>query len=435
MASIRYSLAVAGVAAALLAPDVTQAQGNYPQTLYWGAGLIDIPVAWVSPLTGDFAINYSGKTFEKNPTPVKIDYNDQLNSQLVMSMSFMGRLEVGYAAFSSNPEWGLFGRGVLIRQEDFSARGGWAGLLVPSLALGVRNVGPYGKIDRFGIGYQLFPPCADQNDPTGQTQLQGCTSPDAQHVIDRIHRNFETNNTFYGVATKDLSLAEIRPNWPDVNFGLSVGYGNGLFNDDGGLGDLYASHDRGGLFWGLKSDFNAGPNMTLSLMFEDNSWDYNMGASLNYRGIRAGLYMTEIGAGSKPEQQTPGGTTADDTTKFLSSYIYNYSKIAFTLGWQSNIFALLRGDFLQSRAAELERQRQGLLAEINRRQQRIAELELEINRYEAQNLLDLEQRRVQAEQQLREEREILKRLEDRLKRIEQQQPTPPANPPANPPVR
>ena len=427
MARIRFSLAIAGLAAALLAPVVTQAQSTYPQTLYWGAGLIDIPTAWVSPLSGDFAINYSGKSFAKNPTAVKIDYNDQLNSQLSMSVSFMGRLEVGYAAFSSNPEWGLFGQGVLIRQEDFSARGGWAGMLVPSIALGVRNVGPYKNIDRFGIGYQLFPPCADPNDPTGNTLIVGCTSPDAQHVTDPLHKDFNTANTFYGVASKDISLAEIRPNWPDVNFGVTVGYGNGLFSDDGGLGEAYSAHNRGGLFWGLKSDFSAGPNMSFSLMFEDNSWDYNLGGSLNYRGIRAGLYLTELGAGS---QKVSEGARNDTS----SSYLYKYSKMAFTLGWQSNIFALLRGDFLQSRAAELERQRQGLIAEINKRQQRIAELELEINRYEAQNLLDLEQRRVQAEQQLREEREVLKRLEDRLKRIEQQTTPPPATP-ARPPVR
>ena len=40
-----------------------------------------------------------------------------------------------------------------------------------------------------------------------------------------------------------------------------------------------------------------------------------------------------------------------------------------------------------------ERRRQGLLAQITERQRRIAALELEINRYEAQNLLELEQRR------------------------------------------
>jgi hypothetical protein len=236
-----------------------------------------------------------------------------------------------------------------------------------------------------------------------------------------MHTGFNTANTFYGVVTKDLSLAEIRPNWPDLSFGISVGYGNGLFNDNGGVGKAYASHDRGGLFYGLKTDFSPTQNFSLSLMFEDNSWDYNLGGSLNYRGIRAGLYMTELGAGSQE------GTS--DT-----AFVYGYSKMAFTLGWQSNVFALLRGDFLQSRAAELERQRQGLIAEINKRQQRIAELELEINRYEAQNLLDLEQRRVQAEQQLREERDVLRRLEERLKRIESSNP-PPTTPPAKPPIR
>ena len=99
---------------------------------------------------------------------------------------------------------------------------------------------------------------------------------------------------------------------------------------------------------------------------------------------------------------------------------------AFTLGWQSNIFALLRGDFLQNRVAALDRERQQLLAAMEQRQQRIAALELEINRYEAQNLLELEQRRAQAEAELAAEREALRRLEERLRRIEQQQqPAPP----------
>jgi TolA-binding protein len=142
---------------------------------------------------------------------------------------------------------------------------------------------------------------------------------------------------------------------------------------------------------------------------------------LSYRGLRAGLYFTEIGAGSaEPDEQVPG------------SYYFNYSKVAFTLGWQSNIFALLKGDFLQNKAAQLERRRQGLLAQITERQRRIASLELEINRYEAQNLLELEQRRAQAEAELRAEREALRRLEERLKRVEQQNPPRPTPPPTAP---
>jgi hypothetical protein len=56
-------------------------------------------------------------------------------------------------------------------------------------------------------------------------------------------------------------------------------------------------------------------------------------------------------------------------------------------------------------------------------------LELEINRLEAQNLLELEQRRVEAEAQLRSEREALQRLEERLKVLEGRNPPPSQQPP------
>ena len=406
------SRCTAAAIVSLAATGTAHAQQEYPQSLYWGTGLIDIPVAPVQPITGDFAISYSGKSFEEDQTEPKLNYNNTINSQLTFAMSFIGRFEVGIAAFSSNPEQGFFGRGVILRQEDFAARGG-IGRFVPSVAIGVRNVGPYEHIDRFGIGYKLLPPNGED--------------PNAKHVASEVHEKFETANTLYGVATSGFSLADIRPNWPDVNLSVTVGYGNGLFKEDGDLGERYARHATGGLFYGLKTDFSPGKNMTLSLMAENNAWDYNLGGSLYWRGLRAGLYLTEIGGGSS------GAGEGEDS---LPESLYNYSKMAFKIGWQSNIFALLRGDFLQNRAAQLERQRAELLAQIAARQQRIAALELEINRYEAQNLLELEQRRAQAEAELREEREALRRLEDRLRRIEQQNQgvTPPAgSPPASTP--
>lgn len=393
-------------AASLLAAGTAGAQEEYPQTLYWGSGLIDIPVAWTSPLTGDFALSYTGKNFEQDPTRTKINYSQTINSNLQFSIALFGRLEAGVAAFSSNPEQGFFARGLLVDERYFRERGGFARWVIPSVALGVRNVGPYDKIDRFGIGYDLQP-------PTG-------TNPNATHEPDSLHRDFDTGNSFYGVATKSFSLAEIRPNWPDLNLSFTAGYGNGIFKNHGAptlTEEEYASNATGGLFYGVKTDFVPGPNMVLSLMAENNAWDYNAGASLSYRGLRAGLYFTEIGAGSAEA----------DTTR-ASTFYYNYSKVAFTVGWQSNLFALLRGDFLQNKASELERRRQGLLAQITERQRRIAALELEINRYEAQNLLELEQRRAAAEAELRAEREALKRLEDRLKRVEQQNPPRPTPP-------
>lgn len=378
------------------------AQQTYPQTLYWGAGLVDIPVAWVAPLTGDFALNYSVKRFERGDANTKINYDDQLNSQLTFSMSAFGRIEAGVAFFSANPEQGFFGQGLILNEESFRQRGG-AARWIPSVAVGVRNVGPFKRIDRFGAGYDLLPP-----EPG---------SPNYRHVADDLHRGFDTQNTVYGVVTKGFSLSEIRSGWPDLGLSASVGYGNGLFEDDNDLGDLYSKHSTGGLFGGLKVDFQPARLTTISLMAEHNAWDINLGGSVDYRGIRGGIYLTELGGGSADRTDTTG-----------AGLLYNYSKVAFTLGFQSNIFALLRGDFLRGRVAELERRREGLLAEINARQQRITALELEINRYEAQNLLELEQRRAEAEAQLREEREALRRLEERLKVLEGQQPTPPRPP-------
>jgi hypothetical protein len=388
------------------------AQQEYPPTLYWDTGLIDIPVAWVSPISGDFALNYSGKRFQPDPNnTTKLNYSDRLNSQLSFSVAFAGRAEVGISAFSSNPEEGGFARGLLIREEDFRNKGA-ARWWVPSVALGVRNIGPYGKIDRFATGYSLLPPTAD--------------NPNARHVADSLHKDFDTNYSLYGVATKGIALTDIRPTLPDLAFSFTVGYGNGLFSNHGSIPRAqYAKNATGGLFYGVKGDFSPGPNMTLSVMAENNAWDFNLGGSLVYRGLRAGLYVTELGGGSAKVDPNRPSTT-----------FYNYRKMAFTLGWQSNIFALLRGDFLQDRVANLERTRQALLAEITARQQRIAALELELNRYEAQNLLELEQRRQQAEAELRQEREALRRLEERLRRIEQQTPPqipPPQIPPPRPP--
>ena len=396
----RWKSAAAAVVLGGLAAAPLSAQENdrYAQTLYWGSGLIDIPVAWVAPLSGDFALNYSGKTFEVDPTMPKINYDGSINSQLTFSVALWGRLEAGVAAYSANPEQGFFFRGLLLREGNMATVG--ASRWLPGIAIGARNVGPYEHIDRFGVGYQLLPPDEANN---------------ARHVPDELHEEFDTRNTLYGVATKSFALSDIRPNWPGIDISVSAGYGNGLFQEDGGLGEAYASNSTGGLFYGAQVTFLPVRNVTFALMAENNAWDYNVGASALWRGLRAGLYLTELGAGSaEPQTGDPG------------SYVFNYRKVAFTLGWQSNIFALFRGDFLQDRAEALERDRQVLLAEIARRQQVIAQLELELNRYEAQNLLELEQRRAAAEAELRQEREALRRLEERLRRVESQQPaTPP----------
>jgi hypothetical protein len=264
----------------------------------------------------------------------------------------------------------------------------------------MRNIGPYDHIDRFTAGYNLFP--------------GSVANPGKQHEVDSLHQGFATGNTVYGVATKSFALEELNPGWGKTTVSLTFGYGNGLFKNDGGLGSVYAAHPWGGAFGGVKVDLYPSQHSTLSFMAENNSWDYDIGASYEWHGLRAGAYWTELGA------------TRTDTLS-AASKLYGYSKFSFTLGWQNNIMALLRGHALDRRVAALERQRKLLTGEIAARQQRIASLELEINRYQAQNLLELEQRRAQAEQELRSEREALQRLEERLHRLEQD--APPSTPP------
>jgi len=133
---------------------------------------------------------------------------------------------------------------------------------------------------------------------------------------------------------------------------------------------------------------------------------------VDYRGLHAGLYWTEVGASSP---------TPPDTAPQV---LYGYSKFSLSIGWQSNVLALVKGNFLQERVTQLESRRQTLTTEIQKRQERIAQLKLDINRYEAQNLLELEERRSSAETELRAEKEALQKLEDRLKRLEQEGATP-----------
>ena len=402
--------ALAVIAALTLGAARVSAQQTYPQTLYWGAGLIDIPVAWVAPVSGDFAISFSGNSFNSSPATPQVAEVPSMNTNGAFSLSFWGRIEIGIALYSSDPEWGAFANGLIIDEEKFRAKSG-ASHWIPSLAVGLRNVGPYTHIDRYTFGYSLYPA------PPGGNSGTVVKDPDS------LHQNFKTAMTVYGVLTKSFALHELNNNWGKTNFSVSLGYGNGLFSDDGGLGKAYSNQKTGGIFGGVKVDFYPSERSILSFMLEQNAWAWNLGGSYDYRGLRIGLYYLNM---------FPG---AADTG--AAAHLYNYSKFGFSLSWQSNVLGVVHGDFLQQQEQQLQAEVASMQKEIAARQQRIAGLELEIQRYEAQNLLEIEQRRAAAEQALKQEKDALQQLEDRLQRLEQNAPTPPPPPPppSAPPTR
>jgi hypothetical protein len=375
--------------ASVLGATAARAQTEFAQTLTWGSGLIDIPAAWVSPVSGDFSINWSGRALQTSPAVP--EYQSSLAAAGAFQVSFLQHVELGMSVLSKDFEHGFYGQVLLWDEDAFRGR---TGSFLPSLAVGMRNIGPYDHIDRFGLGYeQTFNP-------------GGGTAPVI--TADSLHKSFSTANTVYGVATKSFSLADLRPQWPDVGISLTVGYGNGLFTNHGSLPTRdYAADATGGLFYGIKTDFRPTPNTVVAFMAENNAWDFNVGTYVGFRGLRAGVAVTELGAGS-PKFEAGDPATA----------LYRYTKLNFSIGWESNFLALVRGNLLQNRVVQLQKQRDELLAEIGQRQQRIAQLQGEIHRYEAQNLLELEERRAQAQTELQTETDALHRLEDRLRRVE-----------------
>jgi hypothetical protein len=236
MTITRGAAGVAVIAALIAAAPRAHAQQSYPQTLYWGAGLIDVPVAWVAPVSGDFALSFSGQTFNSAVASPQLAALDGFNTNGAFSLSFWGRVELGLAIYSDNPEWGAFASGLLLDEENYRIKTG-ASHWIPSLAIGVRNVGPYTHVDRYTIGYELVP-----GPPTG---------PAVDHKADSVHMNFKTANTFYGVVTKSFALNEVKSSWGKTNVSVSLGYGDGLFSNDGGLGDQYSHQATGGLFGGV----------------------------------------------------------------------------------------------------------------------------------------------------------------------------------------
>ena len=106
------------LASALPAQDApTAPRTSYPATLQFGTGLINIPVAWVSPRNADMWINTSGKTIDHFPDEDAANWATKWNTNIAIDTHWLGRFSVGAAAYSQNPEWGFFGQVMLLREE------------------------------------------------------------------------------------------------------------------------------------------------------------------------------------------------------------------------------------------------------------------------------------------------------------------------------
>ena len=372
------------------APPLVAAEAIlYPSTLTYGTGLIDIPVAWVSPNSGDVWATASGKIVNYCGPVCTINFADKFNTNFSIDTHWMQRFSVGLSVYSQNPNYGFFGQALVLEQQPAKA---W-----PSIAVGFRNLGPDTHEDRFLVGNDIYV------SPTG-----GITD-----TVPGYAKHFHTTPTVYAVATREITAGA------NGAASISVGYGSGIFHDDGKLGRNY--NDKGtivkGLFLGARYALRTSPNSDVTILAENNGWDWNAGVVGSWRGLSLGVYGTELEEGGK------------DPSKGSLYTVYNYTKFNVSLGYSGNLHDIAHGTILRARIGELEQEQLRLRAQISQRQHKIEELQVSLSKAQGGELAEVAKRREQLDAQIQEEQEAIKRAEERLNQLQGGSPPPTTTPP------
>jgi hypothetical protein len=360
---------------------VPAAEEWYPATLNFGTGLVTVPVAWVSPTSSDFWLSY-GAT-HMNAPPSGVGSPSHWNGNIAIDTHWLRRFDVGLSLYSNNPEWGFFGQVLAVRDGQFAS-------FMPAIAVGVRNVGPFSHEERFLIGGDVAV------DSAGQTHEE--TPP--------YFKKFETAPTFYGVATKSIAINTKALS----SISLTIGGGNGLFSENGGLG---AAYDKSGtivrgMFLGARTVTHPTPNSLISLVAENDGWDWNAGILGAWRGLSAGVYVTELDKGSAV---TPS-----------SMDLYNYRKWDIAFGYSGNFHDVINGHVLRTEIASLEREQEELRVEVTHRERMIAQLQTRLAQLQQSETGDVAKQRQQLEKELQAERDAIQKANDRLKQLQGGQP-------------
>jgi hypothetical protein len=400
MRTMRVSVSLVAAAAVALSPGAVparaQQQDPYPATMHYGTGLINIPVAWVSPVSGDGWFNISGKRISYYGNQ-DATFATQMNTNVALDTHWAGRFSIGVSAYSQNPEYGFFGQALVLRDNQFS--------FFPALAVGFRNLGPYEHEERFLIGHDI---ALNENG-------------EYEEVVPGFAEGFKTNPSFYGVLTKEFALSSMNARLPATMMSLSVGYGDGIFRDDGGNGEMYNAKGTlvDGLFLGTRLVFHPSLNSTLTVLGENDGWDWNAGAVFNWRGLSAAVYGTELEEGGKEDG---------------AAMIYNYTKINFAFGYNGNVFDVARGVILRTRITALQREQQRLRWDIAERNRRIAQMTAMLQEAQAGELQSIARRRAEIDAELARERQAMEEAMRRLDELQRRTTPPPGTPPpSNPP--
>jgi hypothetical protein len=242
-----------------------------PSTLRYGSGLLDVPVSSVLPhlhITGTLSGFWTGldRRVEVDAFGNETGFSgpvDAFSADGALAIGLFDRFEAGASlqsfgdAAAGGDVWGLFGR-VSVWQPIDQGLG---------LAVGAR----YLTSPTFGDGVKYVPGRLGFADP-------------------RLARSYTggTNLTAYGVATAYLRGFD-GGRIPENDMTFSVGYGSGMFHAGGKL-DLYSAGHANGWFFGTSLNVATSQRSILTLMAEHNGFDVNVGAQMDWSGIRVGAH-------------------------------------------------------------------------------------------------------------------------------------------------
>jgi hypothetical protein len=266
-------LLLAPLAAGVVSAQATPPPSNtptMPSTLRYGSGLLDIPVSSVLPHMNATA-TYSGFWVGLDRT-VRVDgagntvgfgpAADGYHWDSSVAFGLFDRAEGGVSIQSLRGEagggdvWGVFGRVRLWEPIDQGV----------GFAVGAR----YLTSPDFGDGARYAPGRLGFADR-------------------RMNRSFTggTNFTAYGVTTAYLRGFDGGP-LPENDVTFTLGYGGGMFKQ-GGTAGFYGDGHANGWFYGTSLQLRMSTESVLSVMAEHNGFDVNVGAQLDFQGVRAGL--------------------------------------------------------------------------------------------------------------------------------------------------
>ena len=371
---LRRALAIAVLLAPALAARAQVASPSlsaYTPTLTFGTGLINAPVAWVSPEHGDVWLSASARGFNQgtiSPRP-----NGSIwDVTLTADAHLFGRLSLGGSLYgTTNQQVGAHALLLLFRQQQDLK---W----LPSVAVGVRNVGASARQDRYVTGDRRVVDAL----PASQRATAG--------LIDG-------SPTVYGVATREFVGAK-------ASLGLTAGFGTGLFKNDGGMDSVYNQSGTlaSGLFLGARVAVPLSPNSTMALMVENDAWDWNAGVVVTMGHLTVGLMATEL-------EETKGIPSLEP--------LANWTKTNLMIGYRGSIPEIIRGSRQRAEAVELELEARRLRREVAQRELRMNELAAQIGRANQQATAEAAAQRAALEKALEAEREAAKRASDRLQRV------------------